>query len=154
MFVVFSVYEHTPLFHHDSEEFCKELVNLHNSEYEKSDKDIKKIFPKKDLLNSVTKSISDKESVITSLKNLIKSNVNVPSNQSILHKVKVELKELYKKQHDLNDEYQTFKNNYQKKVSENPDVNNVLKILSDEGEIYYDIIKTFEEYYRLNFYKL
>lgn len=154
MFVVFCSYEDRPLFQHDSEEFCIELVNLHNSEVKKSDIDIKKMFPKNELLKSVTKSISEKESVIASLKSLIKSNINVPSSQSTLYRTQAQLRELNTKLHDLNVEYQTFKDNYQKKISENPDVNKALKILSDEGEIYYDIIKTFDEYYKLNLYKL
>ena len=153
MFVVFSVYEYQPLFQHDSEEFCKELVKLHNNT-DISDKDISKMFPKNDLLKSTKKSISEKESVIASLKSLIKLNVNIPSNQSTLHKMRNELKDLNRQLHELNYEYDSFKKSSIKSFSKNPDMNKVLKILSDEGEIYYDVIKTFEDYCNSNSYKL
>lgn len=153
MFVVFSVYEYQPLFQHDSEEFCKELVKLHNNT-DISDKDISKMFPKNDLLKSTKKSISEKESVIASLKSLIKLNVNIFFNQFTLQKTQNDLKDLNRQLHELNCEYDNFKKSSVKSFSENPDVNKVLKILSDEGEIYYDIVKTFDDYCNSNSYKL
>lgn len=145
MFVICTHHDKEILFQHSSEEFCKELVERHNAKFEDIDSQV--LFPKNNERELVARSIYEKERIIASLKNLIKANVNQSSNQSSLHKMQIELKDLNKQREDLNVEYKKFKDDFKNKISENPDVNKILEILKDcEDEIYYDVVKTFDKY--------
>lgn len=145
MFVICTHYDKEIFFQHFSEEFCKELVERHNAKLEDIDSQV--IFPKNNERDFVARSICEKERIIASLKILIKANVNPASNQSSLTKMQNELKQLNKQREDLNVEYWKFKKDFRNKISENPDVNKILEILKDcEDEIYYDVVKTFDEY--------